>query len=47
MALSMIYGYEGNIHAYGQIVLQVGGASGEESHDNCVIRKMSHMIILL
>ena len=24
MALSMIYGYEGNIHANGQIILQVG-----------------------
>jgi len=26
MTLSMIYGYEGNIQAYGQIILQVGMA---------------------
>ena len=32
MALSMIFGYEGNIHANGQIILQV---SGGYLHDEC------------
>ena len=40
MALSMIFGYDGNIHANGQIILQVSGAYLHEncacSHDRCL-----------
>ena len=51
MALSMIYGYEGNIHANGQIILQVGGASRGhmtsvcQSHDNIVLHLSAYSVV--